>query len=64
MAAEVDAAAAEEALHEVKMVLEARVLTRPPISSSALVVAAMKAGRVTCWCGTSKLAWLPREQES
>jgi len=41
-----------------------RVLTRPPICSSALVVAVMKAGRVTCWCDTSKLARLPREQES
>jgi hypothetical protein len=45
------------------MALEARVLTRPPIFSSALVVAVMKAGRVTCWCG-SKSARLPREQES
>ena len=31
--------------------------------SSALVVAVLKAGRVTCWCG-SKSARLPREQES
>jgi hypothetical protein len=30
----------------------------------ALVVAVMEAGRVTCWCGTSKLARLHREQES
>lgn len=64
VAAEVGATAAEEALYEVKMALEARVLTRPPICSSALVVAVMEAGRVTCWCGTSKLARLPREQES
>jgi hypothetical protein len=49
VAAEVGATAAEEALHEVKMALDARVLTRPPICSSALVVAVMKAGRVTCW---------------
>ena len=57
--AKVDATAAEEALQEVKMALEARVLTRPPIFSSAPVVAAMKAGRVTCWCGTSKSARQP-----
>jgi hypothetical protein len=57
--AKVGAAAAEEALQEVKMALEARVLTRPPIFSSALMVAVMKAGRVTCWCGTSKSARLP-----
>ena len=31
--------------------------------SSALVVAVLKAGRVTCWCGR-KSARLPREQES
>jgi hypothetical protein len=61
---QVGATAAEEALQEVKMALEARVLTRPPIFSSALMVAVMKAGRVTCWCGTSKSARLPREQES
>ena len=64
VAAEVGATAAEEALQEVKMVLEARVLRRPPIFSSALVIAVMKAGRVTCWCSTSKLARLPRKQES
>ena len=46
------------------MALEVRVMTRPPIFSSALVVAVMKAGRMTCWCGTSKSALLPREQES
>jgi hypothetical protein len=46
--AKVGAAAAEEALQEVKMALEARVLTRPPIFSSALMVAVMKAGQVTC----------------
>jgi hypothetical protein len=62
--AKVGATAAEEALQEVKMALEARVLTRPPIFSSALMVAVMKAGRVTCWCGTNKSARLPREQES
>jgi hypothetical protein len=49
VAAEFGTTAAEEALHEVKMALEARMLTRPPICSSALVVAVMKAGRVTCW---------------
>jgi hypothetical protein len=54
----------EEALQGGEMTLEARVLTRPPIFSSALVVAVMKARRVTCWCGTSKLARLPREEES
>jgi hypothetical protein len=62
--AKVGATAAEEAPQEVKMALEVRVLTRPPIFSSALVVAVMRAGRVTCWCGTSKSARLPREQES
>ena len=54
VAAEFGTTAAEETLHEVKMALEARMLTRPPICSSALVVAVMKAGRVTCcWVRTS-----------
>ena len=45
------------------MVREARVLKRPPICSSALVVVVMKARRVMFWCGMSKLARLPREEE-
>jgi hypothetical protein len=46
------------------MALEARVLKRPPICSSVLVLVVMKARRVMFWCGTSKLARLPREEEA
>jgi hypothetical protein len=62
-AAEVAATTAQEALQEVKMALEAQVLTRR-ICSSALVVTALKARRVAAWCDRSKLARLPREEES
>ena len=62
-AAEVAATAAQEALQEVKMALEAQVLMRPPICSSALVVTAMKARRVAAWCDRSKLgAAAPRRE--
>ena len=45
------------------MAREARVLKRPSIGSSPLVVVVMKARRVMFWCGTSKLVRLPREEE-
>jgi len=46
------------------MALEAQVLPRPPICSRALVVTAMKLHGLAYWGDTSKLARLPRQEES